>query len=110
MNLLVRFGRSDIADVASVLPLLGGVHLKFWDLDDTDERVTRPIRDLNAALRGSGYTGTLCSEWGGQEWLDDDPWEMTSRHLALAAALLSDRHPSAPPQRAGTPGSALPAA
>lgn len=110
MNLLVRFGRSDIADVASVLPLIGGVHLKFWDLDDTDHRLSDPIRDVGTALAAEGFTGTLCSEWGGQEWLDDDPWEMTSRHLALAAALLSDRHPSAPPQRAITPGSALPAA
>ncbi|SIR98398.1 restriction endonuclease subunit R [Microbacterium sp. RURRCA19A] len=103
MNLLVRFGRSDIADVASVLPLLGGVHLKFWDLDDADHRLSDPIRDVGTALAATGFTGTLCSEWGGQEWLDDDPWEMTSRHLALAAGILSDRHPSAPPQEASTP-------
>lgn len=103
MNLLVRFGRSDIADVASVLPLLGGVHLKFWDLDDADDRISDPIRDVGTALAATGFTGTLCSEWGGQEWLDDDPWEMTSRHLALAAGLLSDRHPSAPLQKASTP-------
>lgn len=103
MNLLVRFGRSDIADVTSVLPLLGAVHLKFWDLDDSDDRLSDPLRDVGTALAATGFTGTLCSEWGGQEWLDDDPWEMTSRHLALAAALLSDRPPSASLQRASTP-------
>lgn len=103
MNLLVRFGRSRVHDVASVLPLLGAVHLKFWDLDDADDRLSDPLRDVGTALAATGFTGTLCSEWGGQEWLDDDPWEMTSRHLALAGALLSDRHPSASLQRASTP-------
>ncbi|MEZ3157711.1 restriction endonuclease subunit R [Microbacterium sp. BWR-S6Y] len=91
MNLLVRFGRAQVADLASVLPLLGAVHLKFWDLDDADHRFSDPLRDVGAALAATGFTGTLCSEWGGQEWLDDDPWEMTSRHLSLAAVALSDR-------------------
>ncbi|KQR26052.1 hypothetical protein [Microbacterium sp. Leaf151] len=89
MNLLVRFGRSGIDDLASVLPLIGAAHLKFWDLDDADGRVTRPIRDVGAALRTAGFTGTLCSEWGGQEWLDDDPWQMTERHLAVAREALA---------------------
>ncbi|MDQ1082120.1 MULTISPECIES: restriction endonuclease subunit R [Microbacterium] len=89
MNLLVRFGRSRVADLASVLPLVGAVHLKFWDLVDDDDRLSDPLRDVGTALAAAGFTGTLCSEWGGQEWLDDDPWEMTSRHLALAAAALS---------------------
>lgn len=99
MNLLVRFGRSSVDELAPALPLVGGIHLKFWDLDDADARVSQPIHDLGAALRRSGFRGTLCSEWGGQEWLDDDPWEMTSRHLAVAGALLSDR--AAPVRAAG---------
>ncbi|WP_295851675.1 restriction endonuclease subunit R [uncultured Microbacterium sp.] len=102
MNLLVRFGRARASDLASVLPLLGAVHLKFWDLDDADDRISDPLRDVGDALAATGFTGTLCSEWGGQEWLDDDPWEMTSRHLSLAVGALSDRHPSAPLQRAST--------
>ncbi len=95
MNLLVRFGRAQVADLASVLPLLGAVHLKFWDLDDADHRLSDPLRDVGSALAATGFTGTLCSEWGGQEWLDDDPWEMTSRHLSLAATVLSDPSPAA---------------
>ncbi|MDT0118330.1 restriction endonuclease subunit R [Microbacterium sp. PRF11] len=102
MNLLVRFGRSRVQDLASVLPLLGGIHLKFWDLDDADHRLSDPLRDVGAALAATGFTGTLCSEWGGQEWLDDDPWEMTSRHLALAAGILSDRPLPAPLQKEST--------
>ncbi|MFJ4159725.1 restriction endonuclease subunit R [Microbacterium testaceum] len=102
MNLLVRFGRARASDLASVLPLLGAVHLKFWDLDDADHRISDPLRDVGAALAAAGFTGTLCSEWGGQDWLDDDPWEMTSRHLSLAAGALSDRHSSAFLPRAST--------
>ena len=53
-----------------ILPLVGAFHLKFWDLDDTDGRVSSPIRDLGAELTGADFTGTLCSEWGGHEMLD----------------------------------------
>jgi hypothetical protein len=89
MNLLVRFGRSDAADLRGILPLVGAFHLKFWDLDDTDGRVSQPIRDLGAELAGTDFTGTLCSEWGGHEWLDDDAALMTRAHLALARTALS---------------------
>jgi hypothetical protein len=89
MNLLVRFGRSEVGDLEPLLPLTGGVHLKFWDLEDTDGRVSRPISDIGAALRRAGFTGTLTSEWGGHEWLDDDPAATTRAHLALARRALS---------------------
>ena len=84
MNLLVRFGRSHATDLRGILPLVGAFHLKFWDLDDADGRVSAPIRDLGALLAGSEFAGTLCSEWGGHEWLvDADAADMTRRHLAL---------------------------
>lgn len=88
MNLLIRFGRSDAADLQGILPLVGAFHLKFWDLDDDGGRVSQPLRDLGGLLSRSGFTGTLTSEWGGHEWLQDDPTEMTRRHLSLAAAAL----------------------
>ena len=94
MNLLVRFGRSTVADIAPLLPLTAGVHLKFWDLDDTGSRVSGPIADIGTALRRTGFTGTLTSEWGGHEWLDDDPATMTRAHLALAGTALGDVAPS----------------
>ena len=89
MDLLVRFGRSDASVIADVLPWVGAFHLKFWDLDDTDARVSAPIRDVGGLLSGSGFTGTFCSEWGGHEWLDDDPTRMTRDHLTLARRALS---------------------
>lgn len=90
MNLLVRFGRSRAAELRDILPLVGAFHLKFWDLDDADGRVSAPIRDLGAELAGAGFAGTLCSEWGGHEWLDDaDAADMTRRHLAVARRALA---------------------
>jgi hypothetical protein len=89
MNLLVRFGRSDAADLRSILPLTGAFHLKFWDLDDTDGRVSAPISDLGRLLAAHGWRGSLTSEWGGHEWLEDDPTTMTRQHLGLARIALA---------------------
>jgi len=96
MNLIVRFGRSEVTDLEPLLSLTTAVHLKFWDLDDTDGRVSQPIRDIGAALRRTGFTGTLASEWGGHEWLDDDPAAMTRAHLDIARQALGSvsRFPS----------------
>lgn len=88
MDMLVRFGRSEAADLRGILPLVGAFHLKFWDLDDTDSRVSAPIEALASELAGHDFHGTFTSEWGGLEWLDDDAGEMTRAHLALARAAL----------------------
>lgn len=90
MDMIVRFGRSDAAELRQVLPLIGGFHLKFWDLDDADGRVSNPIRNLGELLSGTGFRGTFCSEWGGHEWLDTDAADMTRRHLTLAREVLAD--------------------
>ncbi|MDQ0726563.1 restriction endonuclease subunit R [Microbacterium sp. W4I20] len=84
MDMLVRFGRSDAADLRGILPLVGAFHLKFWDLDDSDSRISAPIQALAAELAGRDFHGTFTSEWGGLEWLDDDAATMTRAHLALA--------------------------
>ena len=90
MNLLIRFGRSDAADLQGILPLVGAFHLKFWDLDDDGRRVSQPLHDLGGLLGRNGFAGTLTSEWGGHEWLQDDPTDMTRRHLALAETALAE--------------------
>jgi hypothetical protein len=95
MNLLIRFGRSGAADLQGILPLVGAFHLKFWDLDDDGGRVSQPLRDVGSLLGTNGFTGTLTSEWGGHEWLQDDPSEMTRRHLALAEESLVQAAPAA---------------
>ncbi|WP_332759468.1 restriction endonuclease subunit R [Pseudarthrobacter sp.] len=89
MNLLIRFGRSDAADLQGILPLVGAFHLKFWDLDDDGGRVSQPLRDLGSLLARNGFAGTLTSEWGGHEWLQYGPTDITRRHLALAETALA---------------------
>lgn len=90
MNLIVRFGRSAAAELRPILPLTGAIHLKFWDLADADGRVSAPLRELGGELRRSGFAGSLCSEWGGHEWLDADATEMTRDHIALARRTLAE--------------------
>jgi len=90
MNLLVRFGRSDASVLRDILPITGAFHLKFWDLDDTDGRVSNPIRDLGSELRATDFAGTFCSEWGGHEWIEGETaTDITRRHLALARVALA---------------------
>ncbi|GGI40710.1 hypothetical protein GCM10010988_30450 [Cnuibacter physcomitrellae] len=102
MDMVVRFGRSDVSELADVLPFVSAVHLKFWDLDDQDGRVSDPLRAVGEALAGVGFTGTLASEWGGHAWLDDDPTAMTRAHLDLArhSLLVGAARASAAPQGA----------
>jgi hypothetical protein len=88
MDMIVRFGRSEASELRDVLGLASGIHLKFWDLDDSDGRISTPIREVGDELAASGFTGTLTSEWGGHAWLDDDATTMTRAHLALARAQL----------------------
>ncbi|GAA3757156.1 hypothetical protein [Salinactinospora qingdaonensis] len=92
MDLVVRFGRSEVAELRDMLPLVGAFHLKFWDLADIDGRVSGPIGELGRLLEGSDFTGTLCSEWGGHAWLDADPTDMTRRHLALVRSALGSAY------------------
>lgn len=90
-NLFARFGRSRAADLRGILPYTGAVHLKFWDLDDDAGRISGPTRELGAELAQAGFRGTLCSEWGGQEWMPDaDAADMTRRHLAAAHVWLAE--------------------
>jgi hypothetical protein len=90
ITLLVRFGRATVDDLAPLLPYVGAVHLKFWDLDDSDGRVSGPVRDLAVALKERAFTGTLCSEWGGHDWLvDEDPAAMTAAHLGMVRSILA---------------------
>jgi hypothetical protein len=69
MNMVIRYGRSRPEDLDAIFPLVGGLHLKFWDLEDEGNRVSGPIRDVGAVLARHGFTGTVCSEWGGHDWL-----------------------------------------
>lgn len=92
MTMVVRFGSWSVADLSPVLPWVKAVHLKFWDLDDTNGRVTAPLGDLITELFNSGFAGTLCSEWGGHDWYlgPESATEMTRSHLALVRGVVDE--------------------
>lgn len=66
-----RFGCTTVADWIDFIPEVRSVHLKYWDLEDREQRVSRPTRELRAALTAAGYSGFVCSEWGGHDWLEE---------------------------------------
>lgn len=82
---LSRFGSSPVSSWVDTLARVRAVHLKFWDADDADRRISAPVRDLAAALAARGYDGGWTSEWGGHQWasLPVGWYEMTLAHRAL---------------------------
>jgi alkanesulfonate monooxygenase SsuD/methylene tetrahydromethanopterin reductase-like flavin-dependent oxidoreductase (luciferase family) len=63
-------GKTSVTDWTEALPLVKGVHLKFWDADDEGAAISGPMGELIAALEALGFNGYFTSEWGGHEWLD----------------------------------------
>lgn len=81
-----RFGNSRVTEWRDFLPQVNVVHLKYWDLNDEDDLVSTPTRELAAELTRIGYSGPLTSEWGGHEWLDGGSFDgitMTRHHRLL---------------------------
>lgn len=91
-----RFGRTQVADWRDALGEFDAVHLKYWDLEDDDGRVSTPLADFRREFDSIGYHGVVTSEWGGHEWfVDGQPGgiDMARRHRAMfdAAANRSGR-------------------
>ena len=90
MDMLVRFGRSEATVIADVLPWIGAFHLKFWDLDDSDDRVSGPIRDLgSAAARHRRSPAPSAASGAATSGSTTTPPQMTRDHLALARRALN---------------------
>ena len=64
MDMLVRFGRSDATVIADVLPWIGAFHLKFWDLDDSDDRVSGSDPRPRSAASRHGLRWDLLQRMG----------------------------------------------
>jgi len=88
---LFRFGRQDPKAWLALVPYVAHAHAKFWELDDSGDEPTVRNAELLAVLRDGGYSGVVCSEWGGNAWVeaeDVDAFELTRRHLALLRDLV----------------------
>jgi hypothetical protein len=81
----VRFGRQDPDAWLPLVPQVAFVHAKFWELDDDGGDPTVREAELIRVLRDGGYDGFVCSEWGGNAWLDADEadaFDLVRRHQA----------------------------
>lgn len=81
-----RFGCSTVDEWDDFFDDVTSVHLKYWDVDDSDGRISRQTSAVKAALSAHGYSGFVCSEWGGHDWLEPETSpasEMTRRHREI---------------------------
>ena len=86
LSLVTRMGKSKVGDWAEAMPLVKGVHLKFWDTDNTDGAISGPTGELIEALQQQGFDGYLTSEWGGHEWhelSEHSSFEVVARHKQI---------------------------
>ncbi|MCM0616824.1 hypothetical protein MOD31_12375 [Paenarthrobacter sp. TYUT067] len=86
---LLRFGHTPIHHWDALLPRFAAFHFKYWDLEDSDQRVSAPILHLLNCLKLNGFSGPVVSEWGGHEWCELEDMtgvEMVQRHHQLCMA------------------------
>jgi hypothetical protein len=88
----VRFGRQDPWAWLPLVPRVAYTHAKFWELDDFGDEPTVRNAELVSMLRDGGYTGVVCSEWGGSAWLepaDVDAFALSRHHHTLLETLVA---------------------
>jgi hypothetical protein len=91
LSLVTRMGKSKVRDWAEAMPLVKGVHLKFWDTDDTEGAISGPTGELITALQAVGFDGYLTSEWGGHEWhelVHHSSFDVVADHRKIYEALV----------------------
>jgi hypothetical protein len=92
VNITGLFGHAPAADWADVLPWAVHTHGKFYEIDDTGDEPSVPVRDLIDLWVHSGYSAAISSEWEGFHWNDwDDPFDIVDgeQKLIRAAAAAS---------------------
>jgi hypothetical protein len=79
---MIRFGARAPDQWLRHARWIASVHLKWWDLESAAADLAGGVGVLLDGLVADGFTGTVCSEWGGHEW---EP-------LEVSAAVQSDAH------------------
>jgi hypothetical protein len=65
---LTRFGSRTAADWLPLAPWIASVHLKWWDQESAEADLGAEVGAVLEGLFAAGFTGAVCSEWGGHEW------------------------------------------
>jgi sugar phosphate isomerase/epimerase len=91
-TLFTRMGHAKPEDYDAYLPYIECVHLKYWELVDTDGEISKPTKALIDYLRRKNYQGFFISEYGGHEWAsvsEISALAMTAGHRALVEAVFN---------------------
>ncbi|MFJ9243851.1 sugar phosphate isomerase/epimerase family protein [Streptomyces sp. NPDC101776] len=90
-NSIGLFGHASPSDWELLAPWTVHMHGKFFDIDETGDEPSVPVRDILRVFAESGYDGYISSEWEGWHWnLTADPWDMVARHQKLEQRVLDD--------------------
>lgn len=81
-----------IQDLIDVIPYVGNIHAKFYEITDEGVEESVPYPEILAALDAHGYAGSLDSEYEGQRLIADafevDSAEQVRRHHLMMRRLL----------------------
>jgi hypothetical protein len=98
----VRFGRQDPEAWIPLVPRIAFAHAKFWELDEDGGDPSVREAELIRVLRDGGFDGFVCSEWGGNAWLDAtdvDAFDLVRRHHAHIDDLILSQPVGVPVRR-----------
>lgn len=94
LSLVTRMGKSKVSDWTEAMQFVKGVHLKFWDTDNTDGAISGPTGELIQALQQQAFDGYLTSEWGGHEWhelSEHSSFDVVARHKEIYQHVTQDQ-------------------
>ena len=82
---LTRFGHATAEEWLPLGRWVASVHLKWWDLPSAQADLAGEAGALLEGLFAGGFSGAVCSEWGGHEWegLDVPAAEQVRAHRRL---------------------------
>ena len=85
LTAMTRFGSTRADEWSSLAPWIAAVHVKWWDLGSAAADLDGEAGAVLEGLLSAGFDGTVCSEWGGHEWmgLGTRAADQVAAHLAL---------------------------
>ena len=90
---MTRFGSRAPSAWLAHAPWIASVHLKWWDLDSAEADLAGPVGTVLDGLLDAGFSGVVCSEWGGHEWqpLGVSAADGSAAHRRLVESRLAER-------------------
>lgn len=87
INATGLFGHGDVSEWLDILSWTVHTHGKFYEIDESGDDPSVPVREIIDLYVKNGYSRTISSEWEGFHWND---WENAFDIIAKQQALLRD--------------------